>query len=257
MAKIDLADRYRIKSVDKAISILEMMALERKDLTVTEIGHSLKMGKGTVHRFLSTLKARKFVQQDAETKKYGFGIRAYDLGISIRKEAFLKNLMIPELRELASQCRESVNAAILEYDEIIYIAHLESEETLRFYMQEGSRLPATCTAMGKVLLSSLPNEVLLRMFTGEDRLKRQTKYSIDSVEQLMRVIAEVRKKNLAYDREECFLGVSCIAAPIRNYRNDIIAAISITAPKIRMKAERTAELAKLLTASAEEISKEF
>ena len=249
--------KYRIKSIDKAISILELMAREGRDLTLTEIGKHLGMGKGTVHRFLNTLKGRKFVQQDPETKKYGFGVRAFELGRAIRQGTFLKNIMLPKLKNLFARCRESINAAILDYDEILYIVHLESEESLRFHIQEGSRLPATCTALGKVLLSSLPNEALLRMFAGKDRLQRQTKYSIDSPKQLAKVITEARKKNLAYDREECFLGVYCIAAPIRDYKNDIIAAISITAPKIRMGKERLGELTPLLQEWAEEISAEF
>jgi DNA-binding IclR family transcriptional regulator len=257
MIPISQVDKYRIKSLDKAISILELMAVEKRELTLTEIAQGLKMGKGTVHRFLNTLKTRKFIQQDAGTKKYGFGIRAFDLGTSVRKETHLKSILLPKLRHVAAECRESANAAVLEYDEIVYIIHLESEETLRFFTHEGIRLPAHCTAMGKILLSSLPTEALARMFSDAERLKGRTKYSISSFEQLMKTLAEVRKKGLAYDREECYLGICCLAAPIRDYKNDVIAAISISAPKIRMGKERIAELGKLLQRSAEEISKEF
>jgi DNA-binding IclR family transcriptional regulator len=257
MIPISHVDKYRIKSLDKAISILELMAVEKRELTLTEIAQGLKMGKGTVHRFLNTLKTRKFIQQDAETKKYGFGIRAFDLGTSVRKETYLKNILLPKLRHLAADCRESVNAAVLEYDEIVYIIHLESEETLRFFTHEGIRLPAHCTAMGKILLSSLPTEALARMYNDPERLKGRTKYSLTSFEQLMKSLAEVRKRDLAFDREECYLGVCCLAAPIRDYKKDMIAAISISAPKIRMGKERIAGLGRLLQKSAEEISKEF
>jgi IclR family KDG regulon transcriptional repressor len=251
------SQRYRIKSLDKAISILELMALEGKDLSLTEIGEHLGIGKGTIHRFLNTLKGRKFVQQDPDTKRYGFGIRAFELGRAIRRETFLKNLLLPRLKDLSVQCRESINGAVLDYDEILYIVHLESEESLRFHIQEGSRLPATCTALGKALLSSLPEEVLKRMYSRTDQFKILTRNSIRSWEKLKSTLAEVRKKNLAYDREEAFLGVSCIAAPIRNFRKDIIAAISITVPTIRMTREKKKGYSKILGKTAEEISKDF
>lgn len=249
--------KYRIKSIDKAISILELMALEGRDLTLTEIGENLSMGKGTVHRFLNTLKGRRFVQQDPETKKYGFGVRAFELGKAIRQETFLKNIMLPKLKDLSARCGESINGAILDYDEILYIVHLESEETLRFHTQEGSRLPATCTALGKVLLSSLPEESLERMYAQEDQFKVLTKNSIHSLEKLKKTLADVRKKDLAYDWEEAFLGVCCIAAPIRNYRSDVIASISISMPTIRMTQEKKKEYSKILLETAEEISREF
>jgi DNA-binding IclR family transcriptional regulator len=257
LTPIPQIDKYRIKSLDKAISILELMAVQKRELSLTEIALGLKMGKGTVHRFLNTLKARKFVQQDAGTKKYGFGVRAFDLGATVRKETHLKTLLLPGLRKLATQCREAVNAAILEYSEIVYIIHLESEETLRFFTHEGIRLPAPSTAMGKILLAALPNETLARMYADPEKLKGQTRHSISSFEGLMKSLAEVRKKGLAFDREECYLGVCCVAAPIRDYKNDTIAAISISAPKIRMGKERATELGRILLKSAQEISGEL
>jgi len=257
LGPIPQIDKYRIKSLDKAISILELMAVQKREMSLTEIAAGLKMGKGTVYRFLNTLKARKFIQQDAGTKKYGFGVRAFDLGANTRKETYLKSILLPKLRQLAIQCREAVNAAIREYTEIVYIIHLESEETLRFFTHEGIRLPAHCTAMGKVILAALPNETLARMYADPENLKGQTRHSISSFEMLMKSLAEVRKKGLAYDREECYLGICCVAAPIRDYKSDTIAAISISAPKIRMGKERAAELGQFLLKSAREISEEF
>jgi len=233
------------------------MAVKKRELTLTEIAEDLKMGKGTVHRFLNTLKARKFIQQDPETKKYGFGLRAIDLGAGVRKEAYLKQILLPRLRQLAAQCGESVNAAVLEQNEIVYIVHLESEETLRFFTHEGIRLPAHCTAMGKILLAALSPEALARMYADSGKWEVRTKNSLRSFPQLVKILTEVRKKNSAYDREECYPGVCCVAAPIRDYKNDVIAAISISVPKVRMGKERVAELSRRLLSTAEEISKEF
>jgi DNA-binding IclR family transcriptional regulator len=170
---------------------------------------------------------------------------------------FLKKIMLPKLKELSAGCGESINGAILDYDEILYIVHLESEETLRFHTQEGSRLPATCTALGKVLLSGLPPEVLRRMYSRETQFKVLTKNSVRSWPRLEKDLAEIRKRGIAYDREEAFLGVCCMAAPIRDFRKEIIAAISVTVPTIRMTKEKRKAYSKVLKETAEEISGEF
>lgn len=244
-----------MKSLDKALSVLELMIVEGRDLALTEIGMKLGLGKGTVHRILSTLKARKFVQQKPETKKYGFGIRAFELGSALKKEEFLRKAMMPILKKLSYQCKEAINASILEYDEARYIVHLESEELLRFSIREGTRLPAHCTAMGKVLLSSFSDEELKRMYGRKNTFKRLTENSIGSLDQFLEVIKEVRKKNLAFDHEETLIGVCCVAAPIRNFKSEVIAAISISGPKDRMQREKTVEFSHLLTGAAEKISK--
>lgn len=244
-----------MKSLDKALSVLELMIVEGRDLALTEISTKVGLQKGTVHRILSTMKARKFVQQKPDTKKYGFGIRAFELGSALKKEGFLRNAMMPTLRKLSYQCKEAINASILEYNEVRYIVHLESEELLRFSIREGTRLPAHCTAMGKVLLGSLSDQELKRIYGRKSAFKQLTENSIGSLDQLLEAISEVRKKNLAFDHEETLIGVCCVAAPIRNFKNEVVAAISISGPKERMQREQIKEFSHLLTWATEKISK--
>lgn len=168
-----------------------VIALQERDLSLTEISEQLGIGKGEAHGFLNTLKGRKFVQQNSETKKYGFGVQAFELGKVPLQETFLKSLILPKLKNLAFRWRESINTAILDDDEFLYFVTRESEET---------RLPATCTAKGEILPTALPDEVLRRMYADRCRFKRQAKNSISSLKQFLKTLAEVRKKNLAYDR---------------------------------------------------------
>ena len=121
-------NKYRVTSLDKALLILELVIDQGRDLSITEICQKLGMVKGTVHRVLSTLVARKFIQQNSKTKMYGLGVRTLEIGIDSKRERFLRMAMAPFLMELYETCGETVNAAVWEYNGIRYIYRLESEE---------------------------------------------------------------------------------------------------------------------------------
>jgi IclR family KDG regulon transcriptional repressor len=255
--KIENEPRYPVKSLEKALSILELMILEGRDLALTDIAMKSGFGKGTVHRILGTLKSRRFVHQDSDTKKYGLGIRALEMGSSVKKDEILREAMRPALRELLRKCRETVNAAILEHDEIVYIYRLESEEPLRFSLKVGSRFPAHCTSTGKIMLADLSDQDLYKLYGGKESLGRLTENSIRSFKQFMEEIRDVRQKGLAFDLEETLVGVKCIAAAVRNARREVVAAISISGPKERMTKARMSAFAPLITEASEKISKEL
>ena len=163
MAGSDNEPKYPVKSLEKGLSILRLMIGEGREFGLTEIVENLGFQKGTAHRILSTLRASQFVQQDPGTKKYGLGRFAFEMGSAIREEHFLRKALKPALRELSEQCNEAISASILVYNEIRYIARLESKEVLRVSIREGTRFPAHCTATGKILLSALSDDYLKKL----------------------------------------------------------------------------------------------
>lgn len=254
---VETSSKYRIKSLDKALTILELIVSEGRELSITEISQRLGMGKGSVHRFLSTLKSHKFVQQDAASKEYSVGVRALELASSVQKEPLLRKVMLPILKKLSIQCKEATNAGLLDYDEIVYLIHIESEESLRFSISVGTRWPAYCTAMGKILLAALDDALLREMFASRGELRMLTDKPPITFDQLMDTLREVRQSGLAYDHEEAVLGVSCLAAPVRSFKGQVVSAISVSGPTVRMQGQRWAELTEMLLAAAAEISQEL
>ena len=246
-----------MKSLDKALSILELMILERKNLALTDIAVKSGLGKGTVHRMLGTLKSRMFVHQDPDTRKYGLGIRALEMGSAVKKDEILRKAMQPGLRKLLHQCGETVNGAVLEHNEIKYIYRIESEKPLRFSLEVGTRFPAHCTSTGKIMLADLSDQNLNRLYGETERLDKMTENSIGSFEELMEAIRVVRKNGLAFDLEETLIGVNCIAAPIRNSKKEVVAAISISGPKERVTKAKMPSFASLILEASAEISKEL
>jgi DNA-binding IclR family transcriptional regulator len=250
----ETANRYQVKSLEKALLILELMIDEGRDLSITEIGQRLGYGKGTIHRILGTLRDRKFVRQYPATKLYGLGVRTLTIGTPSKKENFLRKSMVPFLRELHLQCRETVNAAVNEYNQIRYIFRLESEEMLRISTPAGARFPVHCSATGKIFLSYLSNEDIKRIHGGKNTLKKMTDRSIGTIAELINAVETVRKKGVAYDDEEALNGVYCVAAPILNAKGECLASISISTPKNRITEEKSDQFAKMIMATAGQIS---
>jgi len=251
---LDSQPKYPVKSLDKALSILELMIETGDDLAISEIARRLEFGKGTVHRILSTLKARKFVQQDRETQKYGLGIRALDMGTALKKDDILRNAIMPVLNELARRVRETISASILVSNEVRYIARMESDEPLRLSITAGTHFPAHCSATGKMLLAGLSDDELKRLYRRKSAFMEKTSSSIGSLGELLKAMKQIRQADLAYDYEEAFVGVYGVAAAVRNDRNEIIAAIGIAGPKARMSRAKMKEFAESINKAAIEIS---
>jgi DNA-binding IclR family transcriptional regulator len=246
---------YGVTSLEKALSVLDLLIEQDRALSLTEIGHKLGLGKGTVHRILNTLKVRRYVQQHNDTKLYSLGLRTLEIGTLARRDRFLRSVMVPFLRDLSVICKETVNAAVLEYNEIHYIFRLESEEMLRISAPLGVRFPAHCTATGKVMLSYRTDDDIRRIYARKNALKQATERSLDSVDALIQEIEQVRINKVAVDDEETIAGVYCVAAPIISAKGQCVAAISISAPKNRVTDEKSVDFMKMVSRTAGQISK--
>lgn len=250
----EIDNKYTVKSLEKALLILELMIDSGGNLSITEICQQLGYGKGTVHRILGTLKDRKFVQQAPITKLYRLGPRTLSIGSPSRKENYLRKTMEPYLRKLHVECGETVNAAVNDYNEIRYIFRLESEEMLRISTSSGARFPVHCSATGKIFLSYLSDADIRRIHGGKESLKKMTDRSITSVTKLIKAIELVRKTRVAFDDEEALDGVYCLAAPILDSKGECLASISISSPKNRITPEISDRFARMIDRTAKEIS---
>lgn len=248
------AKDYRATSLDKALLVLELLIDQGRDIAMTEICRKLGMAKGTVHRILRTLVARKFIQQNSKTRMYGLGVRTLEIGMDSKKERFLRMTMAPFMTELFETCGETVNAAVWDYNAIRYIYRLESEAMLRISTAAGARFPGYCCATGKILLSYFSNDDIRQIYSLNTSLTKYTQNTIASVEALIQEIEQVRIRKVAIDDEEALMGVYCVAAPVLNAKGECVAAISISSPKNRVSAKTSGMLAKLVSETARKIS---
>ncbi len=253
--EIQPKEKERIKSIDKSLNILEFLSGYGQEIGIVEISEKLSMGFSTVHRILNTLKSRGYVIQNQSTAKYRLGIKLFMLGSEAQSTKNLIRNIRPYLRELSKITNETVNLAILEDKEVVYIDTIESSEFLRTDISKGTRLPAHSTALGKVLLAFLDNESLNCIYNKKEPFISMTTKTISSYNQLVEELRIVKERGYATDFEEFKVGINCISYPIFNANKEAIAAISLSGPATRFTFDKIEEKKNILYIKSKQISK--
>jgi DNA-binding IclR family transcriptional regulator len=241
-----------VKSVIKALRILDALGDRPGGLGITELSTVLKSPKSTVHRLVTTLGIVGYVFFDLPTAKYVLGSRVAKLGDQLNQQSPLLTFGVPALEQLTRECKESSHLAILEGTEVVYISREEIKEPIRISFGMGHRAPVYCTAGGKVLLAGFSDSAILTLYKNKKRFEQRTPHTVTRLESLLSEIAIVRKEGIASDNEEYMPGLCCIAAPVRDFSSRTIAAISLSMIKYKMTADRKSFFKEaLLRASAE------
>jgi len=244
---------YPIKVLDKTFSILDILLQHGSSMHMTEITEKLGLYPSTIHRILDTLKHRGYVEQDPKTQKYRLGLKLLELGMAKLHQMDLVKEATPYLKELVKLCNETVHLGILEEGEVLYLAKEESSQTIRMISYVGKRAPLYCTALGKILLAYMSEEEREKILQNRE-FPRLTENTITDKEELEKELNRIKKQGFALDREENEKDVRCMAAPIRNYQEKVIAAISISSPIFRINKDVQNNLKKAILETSKKIS---
>lgn len=247
----------RIKSLNKALDLLEFLSGNGHEIGIAELSKQLKMSLSTVHRILSTLKSRGYIVQNQNTAKYRLGIKLFELGCEVQNAKNLIRIIRPYLRKLSKMTNETANLAILEDKNVVYLDTIESSETLRTGIIQGSRTIAHCTALGKVLLACLSERDFKQIYGSDENLISLTSKSISSMDELIMELKKVKELGYATDQEESMIGINCVGVPILNHKGESLAAISITGPASRFTEEKIIGAKNTLLSISKEISNSF
>jgi len=216
---------YFLKSLAKGIRVLELMAETNRPLSITEIARDLGQSKTTATRICYTLSKLTLISQD-EHNKYRLTPNVLKLGYGAICSLGWKNVASYYLNELADTVGATVNLSILDGPDVLYLARIRKGEFFPFDIQVGSKAPAQCTAMGKVLVafgSPKNRELALKSMT----FRAVTIHSIRSLEEYMDELERVRSKGFATNYEELSIGVCGVGAPIMDEQGEAIAAIGV------------------------------
>jgi len=245
---------YIIQAVDHALDLLEQFQGDIDELGVTELSKRLKLHKNNVFRLLATLESRNYIEQNRVTENYRLGLKTLELGQTFIKQMGLLRQSRPVLEALVNECNETTYVAILKDAHIVYLDVVETDLTVRVVPRVGSRLPAYCTAAGKIQLAFMTDEELDHYLPTKE-LKRYTVNTITDRDEFKTHLASIAEQGYAIDNEEMDDGVCCVAAPIRDYTRRIIGAVSISGPCMRFSKERMEkELIPLVKRAGEDIS---
>ncbi|WP_129127209.1 IclR family transcriptional regulator [Geomonas oryzae] len=253
MAKKEKSE-YIIQAVSHALDLLEQFHDEVDELGVTELSKRLKLHKNNVFRLLATLESRNYIEQNRVTENYRLGLKTLELGQTFIKQMGLLRQSRPVLEALVKECNETTYVAILKEFHIVYLDVVETDLTVRVVPRVGARLPAYCTAAGKVQIAYMADEELENYLPTKE-MKRYTPKTVTDREELKKHLKVIADQGYAIDDEEMDVGVKCVGAPIRDYTRRIIGAVSISGPSMRFTDDRMEkELIPLVIKAGEEIS---
>lgn len=221
-----------IGSVAKALSILQLLARDGA-LGLTEISTRLGLNFSTAHHLISTLRQQRFIDQEPGSKRYRLGVACFELGHAAATQLDLRTHAMPYLEQLAATLGETANVAVLDEGAIIYVAQAAPARMMKTFVAMGARVPAHCSGVGKALLASLP-EPEIDAIIDRHGLARFTAMTLTNAAQLKSELTRIREQGYAVDNQEREDGVICVAAPVRDYTDQVIAAISISGPRERM-----------------------
>ena len=245
---------YLTQSVPHALDLLEQFRGEVEEQGVTELSKRMKLHKTKAFRLLATLESRGYIEQNKVTENYRLGLKTLELGQTFIHQMGLLRESKPVLEDLVRVCNETSYVSIIKDYNIVYLDVVETDMIVRVLPRIGSRLPAYCTAAGKIQLAHMSNEGLEKYFEQRE-LKPYTDKTTTDREELKKQLRLVVENGYAVDDEEMDIGVKCLSAPIRDYTRRIIGAVSISGPSMRFSYERMKnELIPLALRASEVIS---
>jgi PcaR/PcaU/PobR family beta-ketoadipate pathway transcriptional regulator len=228
-----ISKRNYVESLSRGLSILSLIAESPTPLTLTQISEKLRVSKSSIQRLTRTLGRSGYLERDKENKKYRLGPTMLSIGFSAAQDLDLKKAAYPYLEEAAKKTGETLNLAVLDKKEIVYIERIVSQRALSVNIQIGSRRPLYCTSMGKVILAFMPEDQR-EEFLKTIKLIPFSPRTITRKRVLRIELERIRLRGFATGNEELEIGVRSVAAPIRNSEGKIIAAVNIAVPASRV-----------------------
>jgi DNA-binding IclR family transcriptional regulator len=239
-----------VQSVDRAVTILEILA-RTGESGVTELALELGVHKSTAFRLVAALERRSLVEQQHGRGKYRLGTGILRLAGATTSRLDLVQESRGVSRLLAQQAGETVNIAVLSDGAALYMDQAAGSSALQPHNWVGQRIPLHATSNGKVLLAWLPEDHAEQQ-VGE--LRRFTSHTLITWPMLVHELEEVRLRGFAIAIDELEIGLTAVAAPVRNSHGEVIASMSVSGPTFRIDARRLPQLARAVVRAAEDVS---
>jgi IclR family transcriptional regulator, KDG regulon repressor len=242
-----------VPAVIRALDILELF-LDRPQLSAREVAERLDLPRTTVHELLVTLVARSYlISVPGQPVHYRLGMPLFQLGAAFAGRLDLVREAQSVARDVAAKCDEAVHVAVLDDADVVYLVKVDSTHPVRMVSGVGLRLPAHCTAVGKVLLANL-DPATLDTILAKSTLPGMTSESITDPDRLRAHLDRVRQEGVAVDIGESDTAMRCVAAAVRDHSGAAVAAMSVSAPIIRWTTATMVEWTRLVREGAATLS---
>ena len=233
-----MTDPSFMTSLARGLAVVRAFSDQRRSLTIAQISHKTGIPRAAVRRCLYTLKRLGYA--DSEANNFFLKPKILSLGYSYLSSTPLTVSAQPCLNGISRALNESCSLAVLDNEEVLYVARSATSRVMSIALNTGSRLPAYCTSLGRVLLASLPEEAMQRYFDTV-KLRAYTERTVVSVARLREILSEVRVSGYSVVEEELEVGLRSIAVPVRGASGIVHASLNVGAQATRVSTRQMEE----------------
>ena len=253
MKKVKKVKSAPVGVITKVLHLLELLDQSPDGLGLKDLAGRSRINKSTTHRFLSHLVSSGYLFRN-DQGIYMIGPKLSRLGAGASSQRTLSKICRPILENLRRVTTETVNLAVLDGFEVLYIDILETSHTFRLVSEIGSRRPFYCTSLGKAIAANMDEQAQESLFASV-AIRQVTPSTITNLAQLRQQLGHIRQQGFSIEEEEAVVGVRCLGAVIRGSDGKVVGAISISGPTARIKNEDLDFLAKEICKASREISR--
>jgi DNA-binding IclR family transcriptional regulator len=239
--------------IDKVLAILELLDQSPSGLKLKDIAEQAGINKSTAHRFLSHLESKKYLFRDT-AGAYMIGPRLTKLGAGMNSYSTLAKICRGPLENLRAVTGETVNLAVLDGFEVLYVDVLETSHTFRLVSSVGTRRHFHCTSLGKAILANIQDEARREELFSSIRFEPVTPRTITNLPRLKKQLAIIRKRGFALDDEEAVAGIRCLGVAIVDPDGEVLGAISVSGPVVRVTTAKLPLFSQEICRAAREIT---
>jgi IclR family acetate operon transcriptional repressor len=241
-----------IQSLDRAIDVLETLAVGGS-MTLSQVASTMDQSPATIYRILSTFRLRGMAEVNPVTQEWSVGAEAFRIGSAFLRRSNVITRAMPIMQHLRDETGETSNLGIERDDKVVFVAQVETHESIRAFFPPGTQAPMHASGIGKALLAMFSGRQLAR-YLAHAPFAAFTVNTICTADQLVQNLNLIRAQGYSFDDEEKAIGMRCIAAPILNFHGEAVAGISISGPSHRLTREKVAAIGKLVKAAGDQVS---
>jgi IclR family pca regulon transcriptional regulator len=230
-----MTDPSFMTSLARGLAVVQAFSDSRKPQTIANISQKTGIPRAAVRRCLHTLRELGYV--DAELNNFSLRPKVLTLGYSYLSSTPLTVSAQPYLNDISRTLNESSSMAVLEDGEVLYVARASTSRVMSVALNTGSRLPAYCTSLGRVMLAHLP-PAELEQYLAKTKLRAMTENTVVNQKRLREILADVRRDGYAINDEELELGLRSIAVPVRGASGQVLAALNVGAQAARVSVKQ-------------------
>jgi IclR family pca regulon transcriptional regulator len=223
-----------VQSLERGLSVIRAFDADHTELTLSEVAAATGVTRAAARRFLLTLAQLGYVRADG--RYFSLTARVLELGFAYLSSLSLPDIAEPHLESLVAEVNESSSVSVLDGADVVYVARVPTSRIMTVVISVGTRFPAYCTSMGRVLLAGLPDDALESYLDGV-RLEPLTSRTVTSAAALRGEIAKARAQGYSLVNQELEDGLRAIAAPVRDRSGRVIAAVNVSAHASRTSLE--------------------